>query len=330
MDIVWSILTIAIAVVLYIYTIEVFTILFRITGLTKEKARFQVISMITCSGFTTSEAEIVTVNKRRRRLAIICMITGTIFNVIIISFLLNLINSVASNEIMKDQIQKVVIILAIAIGVIVISKLPFVAKPMEKLVVLLARKIFYKNKNTNILTMLDSYGKDAIVEIHINRTTEVLLNKTLKESDLKKRYNLNLMMLKRGGRTIEITGNTVIQEEDDIVVFGNRQSIKDLFTYKLTEVYDEEIHKSKDNELTLIDNYGEDAMAEVVINDLPEILVDKKLFESEIKTKYNLNILTIVRDGISVSVTKDTVIQKYDTIVIFGNYNNIKKVFNII
>ena len=62
MDLVTSILAISIAIVLYIYTIEVFTILFRITGLTKEKAKFQVISLITCSGYTTSEAEIVTTN----------------------------------------------------------------------------------------------------------------------------------------------------------------------------------------------------------------------------------------------------------------------------
>ena len=331
MDIVWSILTIAIAVVVYIYTIELFTILFRITGLTKEKAKFQVISLITCSGFTTSEAEIVTVNKRRRRLAVVCMITGTIFNVIIISFLLNLINSVATSGIMNDQISKVVIILSIAVGIIIISKLPFVSKPMEKLVMFLAKKVFYRSKKTNILTLLDSYGKEAIVQVTLNKTPEVLCNKTLVESDLKKRYNINLMMLKRGNRTLEITGNTVIQDNDEIVVFGNRQAIKDLFSYKITEEYDEEIHNNnKENELTLIDNYGEDAMAEVVINDLPEILVDKKLYESEIKTKYNLNILTVVRDDISLSVTKDTIIQQYDTVVIFGNYNNIKKVFNII
>ena len=91
MNLTASILAISVAIVLYIYTIEIFTILFRITGLTKEKARFQVISLITCSGFTTSEAEIIATNRRRRRLAIICMITGIIFNVMIISFIINLI-----------------------------------------------------------------------------------------------------------------------------------------------------------------------------------------------------------------------------------------------
>jgi hypothetical protein len=46
MNLITSILAISIAMVLYIALIEIFAVLFRITGLTKEKAKFQVISMI--------------------------------------------------------------------------------------------------------------------------------------------------------------------------------------------------------------------------------------------------------------------------------------------
>ena len=328
MDLVTSILAIAIAVVLYIYAIEVFTILFRITGLTKEKARFQVISLITCSGYTTSEAEIVTTNKKRRRLAIVCMITGIVFNVIIISFIINFIGSVTTTDIVKEQMYNILIILGIAIGIIIVSKIPFISRIFEKLIAAAGRKLFYRKQKYNTLTMLDSYDKDAIIEIYINNTPEFLKNKTLSESDFKRRYNLNLLILKRRNRTIEITKNTVIQDKDEIVVFGNKQTIKDLFTYKVDEDFnEEEIVKTKENIINLIDNYGNDAMAEVVINTLPEILNGKRLFESEIKTKYNLNILTLKRDEMPITVTKDSVIQENDTIVIYGNYNNIKKVF---
>lgn len=327
MTLVTSSLAIAIAIVIYIYTIEVFTILFRTTGLTKEKARFQVISLITCAGFTTNEAEIITTNKKRRTLAIVCMITGTIFNVIIISFIINLISSFATNEVLNDQIVTIFIILGVAIAIIIFLKLPFIARLLEKVIEKIARFVIYRDKNSNVLTMLDSYGKNAIVEIYINNIPELLKNKTLAESNFKSQYNLNLLILKRRNRTIEITKDTVIQNKDEIVVFGNRQRIKDLFTYKINEQIDEEIIKPKENILTLIDNYGKDAMAEVAIYNLPEILDNKKLFESEIKTKYNLNILTIRRDERSVAVNKDTIIMNNDTIVVYGNYNNIKKVF---
>ena len=328
MDLVTSILAISIAIVLYIYTIEVFTLLFRITGLTKEKAKFQVISLITCSGYTTSEAEIVTTNKTRRRLATICMITGIVFNVIIISFIINFIGSVATTEIVKEQMYNILIILGIAVGIIIILKLPFIAKFFEKSISAGGRKLFFRSQKLNTLTMLDSYDKNAIVEIYINNIPEFLKNKTLAESDFKKRYNLNLLILKRKNRTIEITKNTVIQNKDEIVVFGNKQTIKDLFTYKIDELYDEEeIVKSKENVINLIDNYGDDAMAEVEIHNLPEILKDKRLFESEIKTKYNLNILTLRRDEMPITVTKDSIVKENDTVVVYGNYDNIKRVF---
>ncbi len=43
--------------------------LFMLTGLPERKARFQVISILTNTGFTTGESEVITSSRRRRRLA---------------------------------------------------------------------------------------------------------------------------------------------------------------------------------------------------------------------------------------------------------------------
>ena len=328
MSLVASILAISIAIVLYFSLIEIYTVLFRITGLTKEKARFQVISMITCAGFTTGESEIITTNRKRRRLAVACMISGTLFNVVIISLIINLIGSIAKADFIEEQLIWIGIILGSLVLVLIIIKIPFVSKFIEKTIEVLGRKIMNRKDNANALTMLDSYDSDAIIEIYINNIPEVLKNKTLMESNFKNQYNINILMLKRGNRTIDITKDTVIQNKDKIVVFGNRQTIKDLFTYKIDENYEKEvINTPKENIVTLIDNYGSDAMAEVEIYNLPEILDGKKLFESKIKTEYNLNVIMIKRDEEPVPVTKDTEIQYLDKIVIFGNYNSIKKIF---
>ena len=328
MSLVASILAISIAIVLYFSLIEIYTVLFRITGLTKEKARFQVISMITCAGFTTAESEIITTNRKRRRLAVACMISGTLFNVVIISLIINLIGSIAKADFIEEQLIWIGIILGSLVLVLIILKIPFVSKFIEKTIEVLGRKIMNRKDNANALTMLDSYDSDAIIEIYINNIPEVLKNKTLMESNFKNQYNINILMSKRGNRTIDITKDTVIQNKDKIVVFGNRQTIKDLFTYKVDENYEKEvINTPKENIVTLIDNYGADAMAEVEIYNLPEILDGKKLFESKIKTEYNLNVIMIKRDEEPVPVTKDTEIQYLDKIVVFGNYNSIKKIF---
>lgn len=76
-------------ILIYVMIAEVFTVLFRLTGLTEEKARFQVISMLTNSGYTTAESEIITSSKIRRRLARITMLFGYSFTVTIVSVVVN-------------------------------------------------------------------------------------------------------------------------------------------------------------------------------------------------------------------------------------------------
>ena len=53
-------------IMLYWVMSELFTMLFRFTGLPEEKARFQVISLLTSSGFTTRESEMIISTKSRR------------------------------------------------------------------------------------------------------------------------------------------------------------------------------------------------------------------------------------------------------------------------
>ena len=63
--------------VVYLVIAEIFTMLFRFTGLPEEKARFQVISLLTGCGFTTHESELFLNSKGRRRLARYTMLFGS-------------------------------------------------------------------------------------------------------------------------------------------------------------------------------------------------------------------------------------------------------------
>ena len=60
----------SIIILMYWVMTELFTVLFRFTGLPDEKARFQVISILTGCGFTTRESELLLSNSSRRRLAL--------------------------------------------------------------------------------------------------------------------------------------------------------------------------------------------------------------------------------------------------------------------
>ena len=73
MNVYMSLSLFSVIILTYWVMTELFTILFRFTGLPDERARFQVISLLTGCGYTTRESEMFLSNRRRRRLARIMM-----------------------------------------------------------------------------------------------------------------------------------------------------------------------------------------------------------------------------------------------------------------
>jgi len=218
-------------ILVYIFLIEIYSILFRITGLTGIKSRFQAISLLTNSGFTTSEAEVVTTNKLRRNIAIASMLTGYAFSVIIVSLVFNLITKLSASSLQENYVT-ILIVLAAFAGVLIFTKLPFIKKPVERLIEKIARKIMKKDINDNVITLLDIYERDVIAEIAINVVPELMLNKKLVDINARDLYNINFLMLKRNGAVEVVTKETIIKKNDIIVVFGPRQAIKKLFITK--------------------------------------------------------------------------------------------------
>jgi len=314
-------------IMVYLILIRIFTILLRITGLTNEKAKFQAISLLTSCGFTTSESEIITNSRARRRIAIVAMVTGYGFSVIIVSLIFNLLNSL--NQVQTSSTLKVIIIsAAVFVGLILFFQLPFVKKGNERLIAKIALKIIQRKQYENTITILDSYGKDAICEVMINNLPDILEDKKLFEVRLRDTYKINLLMIKRRNKIVDITKDTIVQYHDVVVVFGPYQNIKDLFSTNVNsvELVDQEIAK-RQNTIDIIDNYGTDAMAEVQVNTIPSLLVDTPLFESGLKTEHNINVLMIKRDSRPIIVNKDTIIKELDVLVVFGPYVNIKDIF---
>jgi len=221
-------------ILVYIFLIQIYSILFRITGLTKIKSRFQAISLLTNSGYTTSEAEIVTTNKLRRSIAIASMLTGYSFSVIIVSLVFNLITRLSANNLQENYIT-ILIVLAIFAVILILFQLPFIKKPLEKIIEKIARKIMKKDIDDNVITLLDIYDKDVIAEISINVVPQLMQDKKLAEINTRDLYNINILMLKRNGIAEVVTKDTIVNKNDVLVVFGPVQSIKELFTTKETK-----------------------------------------------------------------------------------------------
>jgi hypothetical protein len=80
-----SLLFLLVYLIIILVVIEIFVVLFRLTGLKVEVSRFQVISMMTGTGFTTGESELILGHPIRRKLAAFLILFGAFSLAVIIS-----------------------------------------------------------------------------------------------------------------------------------------------------------------------------------------------------------------------------------------------------
>ena len=319
MGLIASVVTILAFIIAYVIVIQFYSVLFRITGLTKEKAKFQSISLLTNTGFTTSESEIIVSGRVRRRIALAAMITGYVFSVIIVSLIINVLISL-KQEAQGQALIAIIYAFGAFIVLLILTQIPILKRWFEKTIQKIATKVLKRNKNENFIVLLDNYGRDAMVEVNLNRVPEFMVDVPLSEMKIKEKYHLNVLMIKRDGKVVDANKDTIFKKGDQVVLFGSVSSINSIFHEKKRE--------QKKNVIDLMEEYGEEAMVEIQLNVVPDVLKDKGLFESGLKSEHSINLLTVKRQDVSITVTKDTVLQEKDVIVVFGPYNTIKKIFN--
>ncbi len=226
-----AILILMVFVILYLSIIEVFTVLFVLTGLSETKARFQVISMLTNSGFTTVESEIITSSRPRRKLAVVTMLFGYTFTVLIVSMLINLVISMPTSG-AKDAMRSVAYLSVFTVAIITIRKIPFVKVRFDKIIRNIGSKIMFR-KNSNTFLVLDNYGDNMLAEMILVDVPEFLQEQTLAQSGLRNKYGIHILAIKRSQGTLsEITGGEILQKDDRVVLFGDMEKIKEAFNQR--------------------------------------------------------------------------------------------------
>lgn len=85
-------------------------------------------------------------------------------------------------------------------------------------------------KQSNPVIILDNYDDMVMAEVLLTHVPKVLTNTKLKETDLTKRSNVTILLIKRNGIMINnINGETILQKNDRIIVFGARKNIREVF-----------------------------------------------------------------------------------------------------
>ena len=192
--------------------------------MTVEKSKFQVISILTGTGFTTSESESMLITKRRRKLTQYMMLFSYTFNIIIVSTLVNLFISTASTNIRQVELGVILTLINIFL-IFIVRKSQKVKRILDIIVVKIANSKALKKETT--INIYDTYGNEVIAEIELRKIKESMKETRLEDIKLREKYNVQLLMVRRNEEIIEqIDADTVLKENDVIVVFGKLKQIK--------------------------------------------------------------------------------------------------------
>ncbi len=218
----------SVIVLIYWIILELFTLMFRITGLPDDKARFQVLSILTGAGFTTRESESIVSSRMRRRLAQGTMLFGYVFNVTIVSALVNVFFSLKSAQV-DTVFLGLAVPLVIAALVIHLIRTRAVRKRIDRILGRVAGRIMKQNK-VNTILLMDYIGNDSIANVILKEVPESLKEKTLAESGLKTEHNILIMLIERDGiKPEKARAETVFKPGDTLTVFGQYREISRVF-----------------------------------------------------------------------------------------------------
>lgn len=331
---VWLAISLILAVIaVYMFTIELYSVAFKLTGLTTKKIKFQVASLFTGSGFTTTESELIANDDRRRKIAVACMYTGHIFSVLVMGLIINVFFSIGMS---LNSEKKAVnftdwyfIVFYIAAGFFLLTtiiKIPPINKRFQKFLERIAINATKKRRNTNIITILDLYGKNAISEVVLNRIPDFANDLSLGQMNLTHKYVINILSIRRGKRNIEVSKDTMFRKGDILVIYGLVSDIKEAFINSLDDTT-KAVVVDKTNELSLLNNYGANALMEVDVVEVPKELENIPMKDSHLIDRYSINIVAIKRKDGYLFADKDTIIEDGDKITLFGPYKNIKHLF---
>lgn len=220
----------SLVILVYWVISELFAMLFRFSGLPDEKARFQVISLLTGCGFTTRESELLLTSRSRRRLARITMLFGYVFNITIVSMLINVFLSLKVTE-LSNLFSVLIPILAAAI-IIIFMRVPKVRAWGDRIIERLASQ-FTRNGKTNSLLLLDYLGDDSIAQVTLNEVPERFRETPLAKTGLRAEHNLMVMLIEKPGKKAVPAGaKTIIEAGDKLTVFGDYKTISAVFEAK--------------------------------------------------------------------------------------------------
>jgi hypothetical protein len=208
-------------IILILLIIEISTMLLQATGLRREIAMFQAISLLTGTGYTTTESELITAHPFRRLIASFLIIFGTISFAVILSFVISFF--VGSTMYFSD--------LGMGLGVLIFVLFLLRIPAVHRLLVKAVNRRFekYHRRNSFSEGVFHQGGSDVMRQFHVTEAHIGIVNIPLKELNLAQQ-DVKIMSIRRDGHIIKYpTGSTIIQPGDIVRVYGDAENVRRFF-----------------------------------------------------------------------------------------------------
>lgn len=216
--------------------VRIGAIAFQLTGLEWSLAKFQSLSCFTGTGFTTKEAELITGNPQRRRIASVLIVLGHAGLVTLVATFANTLrpNIVVPkftipflHLVFPSRLLPYINLVLVIIFVFIIYKVFTHSKLTSKITAVLRRRMIKKElvKPVSFEELLVATGGYGVSQIEVCKESSVL-DKSLSEANLRK-HDITVLAIERSGTTIpNPSADTKMLFGDKLICFGKLEDIR--------------------------------------------------------------------------------------------------------
>jgi len=227
-----NVLLFIVAIAISFVVVRIGAIAFELTGLEWSLAKFQALSCFSGTGFTTKEAELITGNPQRRRIASILIVLGHAGLVTLIATFANSIRpSISMPKVtfhfLPSGLMPWINLMIIIVAIYTIYKLFTNTKLVRRFTSTLREQIVKKEiiKQVSFEELVIATGGYGVSQIEISKESPIV-DKTLLESDLR-RLDISVLAIERKGVTMpNPSADTKFLLGDKLICFGKLENIR--------------------------------------------------------------------------------------------------------
>jgi uncharacterized protein with PhoU and TrkA domain len=195
--------------------IEILSIVLKLTGLELSKARFQVISILTHTGFTTRESELIVQHPTRRKIASVLMIVSYVAQITLITLLFNVLTQ-ATRNILGTAIALFIMV----VFVILVTQSKKLSNWFDQVAEKLLKKRIQKSASGDRIEQVLNLSPEFSIYGLLVDTDSLICDKTLSELKLKEHF-IQILKIDRGSEVIDFPlADTRLLAGDRLIVYG--------------------------------------------------------------------------------------------------------------